>query len=180
MRTTTIIALLAGGALLACGVSRAAPLVPPRGPEAEVRDEAQHQLLMLDLREAVDHARTLHHYARVHVKDLESDIVGRHVDELTRNLQSIESALGAFEQRAGGVENTAVRARLAAIRMQQQIARSDLDALKQEVAREQPDRRVILERSRAIDRALTLAQEHHRTLMSWRGVPARVERTPAK
>ena len=55
------------------------------------------------MREAAEHAKTLHHYATVHGEHLDKAVVTKHVDELTKNLDGVKTELGSVEQ---SVEST--------------------------------------------------------------------------
>ena len=141
----------------------------PKG-KAPVKGEGYHHLLALDVREAAEHAKTLHHYAVVHREHLDKAIVTKHVDELAKNLDGVKTELGSVEQSVEPAEKSKVETNLATIRAENDRAQTALDALKAEVAKEQPSATVIADQSKLIYSAMITAEGHHQKAMAKRGV----------
>ncbi len=169
MRRILTGALIASCALFVAGTALAQAKLTPSAKHTEVKGEEYHHLLMLDLREAVDHARVLNHYARTHSARLERDVVDKHVEELSRNLDGIKTGLVNVEEKMGA-EKGAAEPQLTQISRQEELARQDLDALKLAMSTGDLDRTVIAQKSQSIYEALSAAHQHHRKLMSQRGV----------
>ena len=153
----------AAGAALAATPAKTAKHVPVKGEE-------YHHLLMLDVREAAEHAKTLRYYAQAHTRHMDRTVVMKHVDELTKNLDGVREELGKLEQNIEAKDKTLVDTHLATIQSEEQTARQNLDVLKTEAAKDTPDASVIAEKSKAIYAAMTTADEHHRRAMVKRGV----------
>ncbi|MGE5179530.1 MAG: hypothetical protein ACM3PF_10580 [Bacteroidota bacterium] len=144
-------------------------LAAPKG-KAPVKGEGYHHLLALHVREAAEHAKTLHHYATVHADHLDKAIVTKHVDELAKNLDGVKTELGSVEQSVEPAEKSKVETNLATIRAENDRAQTALDALKAEVAKEQPSATVIADQSKLIYTAMITAEGHHQKAMAKRGV----------
>ncbi len=170
MKRIIPVALFAGCAALAAGLAFGASDPVKETGSTEVKGAEYHHLLMLDLKEAGEHARVLHHYAQFHAKHLDKQVVMRHVDELTKNLDGVRTELADVEQNVNEPEKASVEPRLSTIRSEEEKARQDLVALKAEEAKDQPDATVIAAKSRAIYEAMVQAGEHHRKAMTTRGV----------
>jgi len=143
---------------------------PPTPVKTEIKGTEYHHLLMLDLKEAKEHARALNHYAKLHTTNLDRQVVTRHVDELVKNLDAAQAELGEVGQNVGTYEKAAVDPRLSMIRTEEEKARQDVDALKLEAASDKPNASVIAVRTRAVYEAMEKATEHHRRVMVARGV----------
>lgn len=135
-----------------------------------VKGEESHHLLMLDVREAATHAKTLNHYAGTHAKDLDKAVLMKHIDELTRNLEGIRTELGDVEQKMGSTDKAKVEKDLATIRTEEEKAWRDLETLKTEAAKPTPDPNVIEFQSKAILSAMRTADQRHNQVMVKRGV----------
>ena len=164
-------ALMIGALLLCVGgapaIARAADTAPKGAPKEvrESRDEAQHHLLMLDLREAAEHAKTLHHYAAVHAGNLDSVVVKRHADELAKNLEGIEAGLKAIEENPDPRGGIPFEPKLADVRDLERRAWHEVDALHVEAAKSKPDRHVVAASALTIWQDMSRAVEHHRDVM---------------
>src|SRR5512140_1650020 len=132
-------ALVVVGVLLLVGFVLGAT---PKG-KAPVKGEEYHHLLALDVREAAEHAKTLHHYAPVHGEHLNKAIVTTHGDELAKNLDGVKTELGSVEQSVEPAEKSKVETILATIRTENDRSQTALDALKAEVAKEHPSETAI-------------------------------------
>lgn len=156
-------ALFAAGAALAVTPTKATKHVPVPGEE-------YHHLLMLDMREAAEHAQVLRHYAESHGAHLDKAVVMKHVDELSKNLDGVRTELADLEQKIPATDKTSIDPQLTNIRTQEQAARGDLETLKAEAAKETPDAAVIGEKSKAIYAAMSAAKQHHQRAMAKRRV----------
>lgn len=164
------VVMLTAGATLAVTPARSTKHVAPKGEE-------YHHLLMLDVKEAAEHAKTLHHYARTHVEHFDKAVATKHLDELTKNLDGVQSNRTSLEQELGA-DQGAIRPQLDLIRTDEQTARENLDALKAEMAKATPDIGLIADKSNAIYTVMSSAGEHHHRAMMMRGVKEPV--TPIK
>lgn len=163
-----IVAALAVAAVFVAGAAMAVTPVQPT--HKAVKGEEYHHLLMLDVREAGEHARTLQHYALTHEKNLDRAVVTKHVDELSRNLDGVQTELAQVEQQVGTSEKPSMQTSLNTIGDQQKVARENLDLLRTELAKTTPEASVIAQKSEAIAKAMAVAGEHHRRIMTKRGV----------
>ena len=151
--------VLVGVVMLAAGVALAGTTTPL----GTVKGEEYHRLLMLDVREAAAHAKTLNHYAGTHPKDLEKGVLMKHIDELTRNLEGVRTELADVEQTMGPTDKAKVDTHLATIRTEEQKAWKDLEVLKTETAKVAPDPAVIEWQSKAIYTSMRNADEQHKS-----------------
>ena len=161
--------LLAGCAVLVAGLALGQSKTTHEAKSAPVKGTEYHHLLMLDLDEAVQHAKALNHYARTHKTDLAKDVVTRHVDELSKNLEGVEKELPLVEEHAGK-NASGLESQLSTIREEAQKARQDVADLQAETAKDKPEPSVIESKSKAIYTAMSEASEHHRQVMTKRGV----------
>jgi hypothetical protein len=161
-----------GIVLVACAVllSGAAPAKMTAAKPAVAPGEEYHHLLMLDVREAVQHAKTLHHYAQAHARHLDKGVVMKHVDELSKNLEGVRTNLTDLAQNVGTKDKEATDEHLAAIRADQEKASGELDLLKAEAAKEAPDASLIVAKSKAIYTAMSSADTRHRKTMAKHGI----------
>jgi FKBP-type peptidyl-prolyl cis-trans isomerase len=161
------------GALVLIGVLSIAGLALGAAPgkgKAPAKGEEYHHLLALHVREAAEHAKALHHYAIVHREHLNKAIVTKHVDELAKNLDGVKTELASVEQSVEPAEKSKVEMNFTTIRSENDRAQTALDALKAEVAKEQPSATVIADQSKLIYTAMTTAEGHHMKAMARRGV----------
>lgn len=177
MKRLLTVSLVTVGVVLMVGMILGA--VPSTKGKAVVRGEEYHHLLALDVKEAAEHARTLHHYATVHAAHLDKAVVAKHVEELTKNLEGVRTELADVEKNVEPAETgKGVEINLGAIRTESGKAQTALDELKTEAAKDAPSATVIAEKSRVIYVAMTAAEEHHHKAMVKRGVPE--PKKPAK
>ncbi len=120
-----ILSLLGLGFVLVASVG-----AQSRAPTAARESEGYHHLLMLDQREAAEHAKVLHHYVLNHAKELDRAIVAKHVDEIDRNLQGVRDELTKLEEASKG-EST-ISKQLTLIREHQTKAMGIFETLKAE------------------------------------------------
>ncbi len=160
-------ALLLGLVLLVAGAATT-PTTPAK-PKV-TKSEPYDHLLMLDIREAAEHAKTLHHYASMHGKDLDKAVVDKHVAELDKNVGAIETELTDVEKNVPEGDKTKVETHLTTIRTEEQKAKTDLDELKTETAKPTMDPKIVAEKSKGIYEAMSTAREHHGKAMMKRGV----------
>ena len=157
-------------AVLVAGIAMAAQS-PNKPVKAEAKGTEYHHLLMLDIKESVEHAKALNHYAKMHATALDKEVVTKHVDELAKNLDGVQTELGLIEKHTAAPGKPA-DTEITTIRQQEGIARQDLEALKAEMAKPAPAATVIEQKSLAIYHAMTRATETHKGLMAKHGVKA--------
>jgi hypothetical protein len=162
--------LIASCTVLLTGLALGQTTTGQTAKHITVSGEEYHHLLMLDVREAVQHAKVLHEYATLHAKHLDKAVMTKHVDEITKNLEGVRTELTDVEQNVNALEKTTVEGQLSTIRTDQQKALADLDVLKAEVAKDAPNAGVIAAKSKAIYLEMTSANQHHHKVMVQRGV----------
>ena len=169
MRRVLVGVVLACCAILVVGLALGQSTPAKETKPAEVKGTEYHHLLQLDIKEAVEHAKTLNHYAKFHATALEKDVVMRHVDELAKNLDGVRTEIGRVEQSAAE-PGKPVDSRLTMIRKHEELARQDLEVLKAEMAKPKPEATVIEAKSKAIYETMSQAEESHKGVMAKRGV----------
>ena len=155
-------------AVLVAGIAMAAQS-PNKPVKAEAKGTEYHHLLMLDIKESVEHAKALNHYAKMHATALDKEVVTKHVDEIAKNLDGVQTELGLVEK-STAESNKPADIEIVTIRHQEEIARLDLEALKAEMAKPKPEATVIEQKSMAIFQTMTRATETHKGLMTKHGV----------
>jgi hypothetical protein len=126
--------------------------------------DAYHILLMLDQRETVEHAKALNYYLHHRTGDLDRDVLGKHVDELSRNLTGMQDELEKIENRAS-FEKVSLPPQVAQIREAQLGARLEFEALKMEALKPDADVTRLEAKSLAIYDQLRLAAKLHEKMM---------------
>lgn len=156
--------------VLVAGIAMAAQS-PNKPAKPEAKGTEYHHLLMLDIKEAVEHAKALNHYAKMHATELDKEVMTKHVDELTKNLDGVQTEIGLVEK-STAEPGKPTDTEITGIRQQENLARRDLDALKAEMAKPKPEATVIEAKSKAIFDTMTRATETHKGLMAKNGVKA--------
>lgn len=154
-------ALLTAGATLAVTPAKSTKTVP--------KGEEYHHLLMLDVKEAAEHAKSLHHYAKTHAEHFDKAVATKHLDELAKNLDGVQSNMTSLEQELGTDKGT-IAPQLDMIKSDEQSSRENLDALKTQMAKATPDPTFVADKSGAIYTSMSSAVEHHHKAMAKRGV----------
>lgn len=160
-----LIALLAVAGCLALALA----VVQSQAAKPQPKFEGYHQLLLLDQREAIQHAKVLDVYVRHHAQDLDPEVLAKHIDELGRNLTGMQNELERIEG-IDLVEKKALDPQAAEIRDHQLKARLEFEALKLEAKAEKPNPEKIQMKAIVIYNELRQADAHHHKVMEAAGV----------
>ncbi len=161
-RLITVLSLL-GCAILVIAVAQG------QVRKTDRNGEGYHHLLLLDQREAVEHAKSLNFYVRHHAPDLDHQVLVKHIDELGRNLTGMQDELGKVEEVAS-TEKKSIAPDVAEIKNHQLKARLEFEALRLEAQKEKPEPIRLEAKSLAIYDELKQADAHHHKIMRAHGV----------
>ncbi len=139
-----------------------------RTQTAAKESEGYHHLLMLDQREAGEHAKALHHYVLHHANALDRAIVAKHVDELGRNLQGMRDELTKLEEVSKG--EVPIPRQLTQIREHQTKAMRIFETLKSEAQKPALNAEALQFISSDLYGTLRLASGQHNKTMTKLGI----------
>ncbi len=156
-------------ALTGIAVSQQKPAAEKAMPEekAAVKAEQHHHMLAAHHKNAIEHAKALHHHAATS-KEINKAVAKEHTEEIGKSLEAAKKHHGWLEEHTREAKNLQMHHE--AIRQHHVKATEHHQELKSEIEKPSPDGEKIKEHVAAVHHELSKAQAEHKAMKTKRRV----------